>query len=277
MNKKTSLLEIAASNRAQSFASPASSASASPLVEPRLRKLAPRPSLFEDNSAPSPVPNPRKRAAPHSDIPPVDLSPSPEPQFGNLTPQPEIEDTKTTGQANMEKQIQYRAEREPQAHRSVEHKVQMTLAEYRQSFQDLLTHIRAPRKNGHNKKRPNEHMFTIKLSPQLELVAAGQGHPGLCMKNVCSTLTGEDMRDWAMEMLMGVMKNDGLSWGNLTVNWIEGGAIGKASNWEVNGRCPHGLESCLANTNVEIQFCTKTRSALITYHHQWQCVSLFCF
>lgn len=224
--------------------------------------------LSEINSAPSSGPQSNKTAAAHQ-------KPStPKSKLKYATPKADSEDTMLTDDLSPEKQSKYRAEREKEPLRVAEQqKLLTTMDDFRKGFNGLLTHIRAPRKNSHNKKNPNEHMFALKLSPQLCLMAPSQRHMGIYMKDACFESTSEDMVTWVMGVVMEVVKSDGLAWGQVAVEMTEGGPLGKVSNWGFNQGCPHSLETCFINTNVEILLCRKTYSAVITYHHQWKCVS----
>lgn len=180
----------------------------------------------------------------------------------------------TTDGLSPEKQGQYRVEREKEPQRVAEQqKILATMEDFKKGFQDLLNHIRLPGKNSHMKKNPNEHMFALKLSPQLCLMAPSPRHVGIYVKDACFESTSEAMTTWVTGLLMDVVKRDGLAWGEVAIELTEGGSLGKVSNWGFNQVCPHKLDTCFVNTNVEILFCRKTYSAIITYHHQWKCVS----
>ncbi|ELR03491.1 hypothetical protein GMDG_01242 [Pseudogymnoascus destructans 20631-21] len=228
-------------------------------------------SSFGSNSAPSSGSRSRKRAAPHPET--TDgISP-----IKNLTPKKRgFGDINTTDGLSPEKQGQYRAEREKEPQRVAEQqKILATMEDFKKGFQDLLDHIRLPRKNSHMKKNPNEHMFALKLSPQLCLMAPSPRHVGIYVKDACFESTSEAMTTWVIRLLMDVVKRDGLAWGEITVELTEGGSLGKVSNWGFNQACSHKLDTCFINTNVEILFCRKTYSAIITYHHQWKCAGQY--
>ena len=226
------------------------------------------------NSAPSSGPQSNKTAAAHPKTSTDGISSTPKSKLKYATPKAGSEDTMFTGDLSPEKQDKYRTEREKEPLRVAEQqKLLTTMDDFRKGFNGLLTHIRAPRKNSHNKKNPNEHMFALKLSPQLCLMAPSLRHMGIYMKDACFESTSEDMVTWVMGVLMEVVKSDGLAWGQVAVEMTEGGPLGKVSNWGFNLGCPHNRETCFINTNVEILLCRKTYSAVITYHHQWKCVS----
>jgi hypothetical protein len=173
-----------------------------------------------------------------------------------------------------EKQSKYRAERDKEPQRIAEQqKLLYTMDDFKKGFQSLLNHIRVPRKNSHSKKNPNEHMFALKLSPQVCFMPPSQRHAGIYVKDLCFDSTSEDMTKWAMRLLMDIVKSDGLAWNEVAIEATEAGSVGKVSNWGFNPRCTHKLDTCFLNTNVEILLCKKTFSAVITYHHQWKCVS----
>ncbi|KFY62096.1 hypothetical protein V496_04736, partial [Pseudogymnoascus sp. VKM F-4515 (FW-2607)] len=232
--------------------------------------------LPKSNSAPYSEPQSKKRAALRAYNSPYGISSAPRSNV-NTTPQKTaFSDTTTTDGLSPEKQGQYRAERDKEPIRVADQqKVLATMEDFRRGFKDLLTHIRAPRKNSHSKKNPNEHMFALKLSPQLSLMAPSQRHVGIYMKDACFGSTSEAMVTWVMGYLMEVVKGDGLAWGEIATDLTEGGWLGKVSNWGFNLGCPHQLETCFINTNVEILLCKKTFSAIITYHHQWKCAGQY--
>jgi hypothetical protein len=228
------------------------------------------------NSAPFSGSRSKKRAAPHPETPADSISSSPDSNLKIHTPKKAgSEALNTTDDLSPEKQGQYRAEREKEPQRVADQqKILSTMEDFKKGFQDLLNHIRLPRKNSHMKKNPNEHMFALKLSPQLCLMAPSPRHVGIYVKDACFESTSEAMTTWVMGLLMDVVKKDGLSWGGIAVELTEGGPLGKVSNWDFNQACSHKLDTCFVNTNVEILFCRKTYSAIITYHHQWKCVSI---
>ena len=200
--------------------------------------------LSKSNYAPSPGPHSKKRAAPHPETSVDDISSSTLSNLKNHTPKNDSDDTKLTDEMSPEKQGRYRAEREKEPPRVAEQqKMLPTMDDFRKGFQDLLNHIRAPRKNSHNKKNPNEHMFALKLSPQLVLMAPSPRHVGIFMKDACSDSTSEAMLTWVLGLLMEVVKRDGLAWGEPVVESTEGGPVGKVSNWGFNPSCPHKLQT----------------------------------
>lgn len=226
------------------------------------------------NSAPSSGPQSNKTVAPHPKTSNDGIYSTPKSKLKYVTPKADSDDTMLTDDLSPEKQDKYRAEREKEPLRVAEQqKLLTTMDDFRKGFNGLLTHIRAPRKNSHNKKNPNEHMFALKLSPQLCLMAPSLRHMGIYMKDACFESTSEYMVTWVMGVLMEVVKSDGLAWGQVAVEMTEGAPLGKVSNWGFNLGCPHNRETCFINTNVEILLCRKTYSAVITYHHQWKCVS----
>ncbi|KFZ07415.1 hypothetical protein V501_06473 [Pseudogymnoascus sp. VKM F-4519 (FW-2642)] len=229
------------------------------------------------NSAPSSGPRSKKRAALHLEPSAGSISSSTDSNLKNLTPKKRgFEDMDTTDGLSPEKQGQYRAEREKEPQRVAEQqKVLATMEDFKKGFQDLLNHIRLPRKNSHMKKNPNEHMFALKLSPQLCLMTPSPRHVGIYVKDACFESTSEAMTTWVTGLLMDVVKRDGLAWGEVAIELTEGGSLGKVSNWGFNQACPHKLDTCFVNTNVEILFCRKTYTAIITYHHQWKCAGQY--
>ncbi|KFY73540.1 hypothetical protein V499_06361 [Pseudogymnoascus sp. VKM F-103] len=229
------------------------------------------------NSAPSSGPRSKKRAALHLEPSAGSISSSTDSNLKNLTPKKRgFEDMDTTDGFSPEKQGQYRAEREKEPQRVAEQqKILATMEDFKKGFQDLLNHIRLPRKNSHMKKNPNEHMFALKLSPQLCLMAPSPRHVGIYVKDACFESTSEAMTTWVTGLLMDVVKRDGLAWGEVAIELTEGGSLGKVSNWGFNQACSHKLDTCFVNTNVEILFCRKTYSAIITYHHQWKCAGQY--
>lgn len=230
--------------------------------------------LSESNYAPSPKPQSRKRAAPHSETSTDGIYSTPNSKLRKLSSNAGSDDTILAEELSPEKQSQYIAEREKEPQRVADQqKLLATMEQFKKGFKDLLSHIRAPRKNSHNKKNFNEHMFVLKLSPQFCLMAPSQRHVGIYMKDACFDLASQAMTIWVTGLLMEVIKSDGLAWGEVAIELTEGGSLGKVSNWGFNAGCPHKLETCFINTNVEILFCKKTFSAIITYHHQWKCVS----
>ncbi|KFY30458.1 hypothetical protein V493_01891 [Pseudogymnoascus sp. VKM F-4281 (FW-2241)] len=233
-------------------------------------------SSTKNTSAPYPGPQSKEKTAPHPDNSAYGISSSPKSNFEIHTPRKEREDSGLTNEMSPEKQTQYRAERDREPQRpSEQQKLLMTMDDFKKGFQDLLNHIRAPRKNSHNRKNPNEHMFALKLSPQLCLMKPSLRHTGIYMKDACFDSTSEAMIIWVMGLLMEVVKNDGLAWGSIAIEMTEAGSLGKVSNWGVNSGCAHRLETCFINTNVEILFCKKTCSAIITYHYQWKCAGQY--
>ncbi|KFY26998.1 hypothetical protein V491_01090 [Pseudogymnoascus sp. VKM F-3775] len=232
----------------------------------------------ESNYASSPKPQSKKRAAPHSETSTDGVVSTPNPKLRKLSSKAGSDDTMLAEELSPEKQSQYIADREKEPQRIAEQqKLLTTMEQFKKGFQDLMSHIRAPRKNSHNKKNFNEHMFALKLSPQLCLMAPSQRHVGIYMKDACFDSTSQAMTIWVMGLLMEVIKTDGLAWGEIVIEMTEGGSVGKVSNWGFNQGCPHKLDTCFTNTNVEILFCKKTFSATITYHHQWKCVSFTPF
>ncbi|OBT52273.1 hypothetical protein VE04_08746 [Pseudogymnoascus sp. 24MN13] len=229
------------------------------------------------NSALSSGPRSKKRAALHLEPSAVSISSSTDSNLKNLTPKKRgFEDMDTTDGLSPEKQGPVRAEREKEPQRVAEQqKILATMEDFKKGFQDLLNHIRLPRKNSHMKKNPNEHMFALKLSPQLCLMAPSPRHVGIYVKDACFESTSEAMTTWVTGLLMDVVKRDGLAWGEVAIELTEGGSLGKVSNWGFNQACPHKLDTCFVNTNVEILFCRKTYSAIITYHHQWKCAGQY--
>ncbi|OBT85082.1 hypothetical protein VE02_07318 [Pseudogymnoascus sp. 03VT05] len=234
-------------------------------------------SSFGSNSAPSSGSRPKKMTASHPETSAGSTSSSPDSNLKSHTPKKRaFEDMSTTDGLSPEKQGQYRAEREKEPQRVADQqKILATMDSFKKGFQDLLNHIRLPRKNSHMKKNPNEHMFALKLSPQLCLMEPSPRHVGIHVKDACFETTSEAMTTWVMGLLMDVVKRDGLAWGKIAIDLTEGGPLGKVSNWGFNQACPHKLDTCFINTNVEILFCRKTFSAIITYHHQWKCAGQY--
>ncbi|KFY35547.1 hypothetical protein V494_05819 [Pseudogymnoascus sp. VKM F-4513 (FW-928)] len=250
--------------------SPLSDSNSPPLSR---RSAAPSPE-------PQPQPQPKKEAAPHPETATDGVSSTPKSKSKGKNPASKIDSRCSTPSYELspEKQGQYRAEREKEPLRVADQqKTLATMDDFKKGFRDLLTHIRAPRKNSHMKKNPNEHMFALKLSPQLALMAPSQWHAGIYVKDVCFDSTTGDMTAWVMGHLMDVVKTDGLGWGQIAIELTEGGSLGKVSNWGFNPNCSHKLETCFINSNVDILLCKKTLSAIITYHHQWKCVSFIPF
>lgn len=234
--------------------------------------------LPKRNSAPYSEPQSKGRTPPRAYNSPYGISSAPRANVNNTPQKRAFSDTTTTDGLSPEKQGQYRSERDKEPARVADQqKVLGTMEDFRKGFKDLLGHIRAPRKNSHSKKNPNEHMFALKLSPQLSLMAPSQRHVGIYIKDACFESTSEAMITWVMGYLMEVVKGDGLAWGEIATDLTEGGWLGKVSNWGFNLGCSHQLETCFVNTNVEILLCRKTFSAVITYHHQWKCVSFSPF
>ncbi|OBT64224.1 hypothetical protein VE03_06846 [Pseudogymnoascus sp. 23342-1-I1] len=225
--------------------------------------------VLKSNSAPSPEPQSKKRAAPH---PEPSATSTPKSNRTNTPRKKARGDTTPTEELTPEKQSQYRAERDRERSRVAEQqKLLLTMEDFREGFRELLSHIRAPRKNSHNKKNFNEHMFALKLHPDLCLMEPSKRHKGIFVKDVCFESTSEAMITWVMGYLMEVVQSDCLAWGGVVVELPEGSPLGKVSNWGVNPECQHQLETCFINTNVEILLCRKTFSVTVTYHRQWKC------
>lgn len=177
--------------------------------------------------------------------------------------------------------------------RNVDHQLQMTLAEFGQGFSDILTYVLKPRRDCHNPKPQNviphlEYMFTLKLASSLVLGHVTDEHgyvlpipsavidiAGICKGNFC----GVETWNWAAGIFMLAICTDGSDWRGHQWVWStsETGIMGKMSIWDVNPRCPHRLESCLKNTNLEIFFCRETMTSNVTYHLEWKCVSCSLF
>lgn len=96
------------------------------------------------------------------------------------------------------------------------------------------------------------------------------------VSKICDgTFRGDETICWAFHTLMQVIKLDGLPWKNeWALSVYENGSVGSVSLWAHNSRCPHELETCLINVNVEIFFCKETLTATVSYQAAWRCVSV---
>jgi len=95
------------------------------------------------------------------------------------------------------------------------------------------------------------------------------------VSDVCDgTFGGDEVVRWAFHVIMHVLKLDGLPWENQwALSVYENGSVGSVSLWAHNPRCPHGLQTCLINANIEIFFCKETLMATVSYQAMWKCVS----